>query len=203
MQPFRIHKGKVAPLDRANVDTDQIIPKQFLKRIERTGFGEFLFYDWRRGKDGRPDASFTLNQPRYADASILVAGKNFGCGSSREHAVWALEDFGFRAVIAPSFADIFANNCVQNGILAVVLDEVQVREIMRRAAEAASYQLTIDLEQRRVQDDQGFSASFQIEETTRHRLLNGLDDIGLTLLQESDIAAYEARHPVPAAAKQL
>lgn len=203
MQPFRKHKGKVAPLDRANVDTDQIIPKQFLKRIERTGFGEFLFYDWRRGKDGQLDSSFVLNQPRYAGASILVAGRNFGCGSSREHAVWALEDFGFRSVIAASFADIFANNCVQNGVLAVVLNEAEVNEIMRRAQQFPDYQLTIDLEQRKAQDDQGFSADFQIEETTRHRLLNGLDDIGLTLLQESDIAAYERKHPVPDAAKQL
>jgi 3-isopropylmalate/(R)-2-methylmalate dehydratase small subunit len=203
MQPFRVHTGKVAPLDRANVDTDQIIPKQFLKRIERTGFGEFLFYDWRRGKDGEPEASFTLNQPRYTGASILVAGKNFGCGSSREHAVWALEDFGFRSVIASSFADIFANNCVQNGVLAVVLDETEVNEILRRAAEIPNYQLTIDLEQRKVKDDHGFAAAFKIEETTRHRLLNGLDDIGLTLLQESDIAAYERTHPVSTASKQL
>jgi 3-isopropylmalate/(R)-2-methylmalate dehydratase small subunit len=203
MQPFTIHQGKVAPLDRANVDTDQIIPKQFLKRIERTGFGEFLFYDWRRGKDGQPDPSFTLNQPRYKGASILVAGKNFGCGSSREHAVWALEDFGFRSVIASSFADIFSNNCLQNGVLALVLDETEVNEIMRRATEFPNYQLTIDLEQRKVKDDHGFSATFQIEETTRHRLLNGLDDIGLTLLQESDITAYERTHPIPAASKQL
>ena len=203
MQPFRVHKGKVTPLDRANVDTDQIIPKQFLKRIERTGFGEFLFYDWRRGKDGQFDPSFTLNQPRYAGASILVAGKNFGCGSSREHAVWALEDFGFRSVIAPAFADIFANNCVQNGVLTVVLTETEVSEIVRRASEIPNYQLTIDLAQRSVKDDSGFSASFPIEESTRHRLLNGLDDIGLTLLEEADIAAYEGRHPVPTASQQL
>src|SRR5579871_154337 len=128
MQAFRIHQGKVAPLLRANVDTDQIIPKQFLKRIEKTGFGEFLFYDWRRGADGNPDSSFPLNQARYAGASVLVAGKNFGCGSSREHAVWALNDFGFRAVIAPSFADIFANNCVKNGVLTVVLSEKDVSD---------------------------------------------------------------------------
>ncbi len=146
MQPFRKHTGKVAPLDRANIDTDQIIPKQFLKRIERTGFGEFLFYDWRRTKDGSQDPSFSLNQPRYKGASILVAGKNFGCGSSREHAVWALEDFGFRAVIAPSFADIFANNCVKNGVLTVVLTEEEVEEIVRRATELPNYQLAIDLE---------------------------------------------------------
>ena len=135
MKPFRTHKGRVAPLHRANVDTDQIIPKQFLKRIERTGFGEFLLYDWRRTSDGKHDPSFVLNHPRYTGASVLVAGKNFGCGSSREHAVWALEDFGFRVLIAPSFADIFANNCVKNGVLTVVLSEDEVAEIARRAAE--------------------------------------------------------------------
>jgi 3-isopropylmalate/(R)-2-methylmalate dehydratase small subunit len=193
MQPFRIHTGKVAPLDRANVDTDQIIPKQFLKRIERTGFGEFLFYDWRRAKDGTPDPSFSLNQPRYAGASILVTGKNFGCGSSREHAVWALEDFGFRAVIAPSFADIFANNCAKNGVLTVLLGEAAVAEIIRRAGEIPNYRITVDLEQCKVHDQQGLSASFPIDEFTRHCLLNGLDDIGLTLQHEADIAAYEAK----------
>jgi len=194
MQPFRIHKGKVAPLDRANIDTDQIIPKQFLKRIERTGFGEFLFYDWRRARDGSPDCSFSLNQPRYAGASILVTGKNFGCGSSREHAVWALEDFGFRAVIASSFADIFANNCVKNGILTVVLTEEELSEITRRATEVPDYQLTVDLESCKVHDQQGFSASFQVDEFTRHCLLEGLDDIGLTLQHQAEIAEYEARH---------
>jgi 3-isopropylmalate/(R)-2-methylmalate dehydratase small subunit len=203
MQPFHSHRGKVVPLDRANVDTDQIIPKQFLKRIERTGFGEFLFYDWRRGKDGQPDLSFALNQPRYLGTSILVAGKNFGCGSSREHAVWALEDFGFRSVISSSFADIFANNCLQNGMLAVVLDETEVNEIMRRAVEFPDYHLTIDLGQRSMRDELGFSTTFKIEETTRRRLLDGLDDIGLTLLQETEIAAYERLHPLPAASKRL
>ncbi len=194
MQPFRIHEGKVAPLDRANIDTDQIIPKQFLKRIERTGFGEFLFYDWRRAKDGTAEPSFSLNQPRYAGASILATGKNFGCGSSREHAVWALEDFGFRAVIAPSFADIFANNCAKNAVLTVLLGEPAVAEIMRRAAEIPDYRITVDLEQCKVHDPQGLSASFPIDQFTRHCLLNGLDDIGLTLQHEADIAAYEARH---------
>lgn len=203
MKPFRVHQGRVAPLHRANVDTDQIIPKQFLKRIERAGFGEFLFYDWRRSKEGKLDPNFPLNQPRYAGASILVAGKNFGCGSSREHAVWALEDFGFRAVIAPSFADIFTNNCVQNGVLTVVLIEDQVSELARRATEIPDYHLTIDLEKRRVNDAHGFSADFQIEESTRHRLLNGLDDIGLTLQHEAEIASYERQHPVPAASQQL
>ncbi len=196
MHPFRIHKGKVAPLDRANIDTDQIIPKQFLKRIERTGFGEFLFYDWRRGKDGSQDPSFSLNQSRHAGASVLVTGKNFGCGSSREHAVWALEDFGFRTVIAPSFADIFANNCVKNGVLTVVLSEEEVAEITRRAAEHPDYQLVVDLEQCKVEDERGFSAAFQIDDFTRHCLLEGLDDIGLTLQHQSEIAAYESKHPV-------
>src|SRR6266704_6399696 len=163
MKPFRVHRGKVAPLERANIDTDQIIPKQFLKRIERTGFGEFLFYDWRRTSDGRLDPAFSLNQPRYSGASVLVAGKNFGCGSSREHAVWALEDFGFRAEIAPSFADIFANNCVKNGVLTVVMKEEESSEITRRAIELPHYQLTVDLERCKVEDDHGFSASFQID----------------------------------------
>jgi len=196
MQPFRVHTGKVAPLNRANVDTDQIIPKQFLKRIEKTGFGEFLFYDWRRTADGQPDPSFPLNQPRYAGASILATDKNFGCGSSREHAVWALENAGFRAVIAPSFADIFANNCVQNGVLAVVLAEGEVGEIIRRAQEMPEYRVTVDLEQKKVRDDHGFSASFQLDDFVRHRLLEGLDDIGLTLQHAAEIAAYEVHHPL-------
>jgi 3-isopropylmalate/(R)-2-methylmalate dehydratase small subunit len=194
MQPFRKHKGRVAPLYRANIDTDQIIPKQFLKRIERTGFGEFLFFDWRRLKDGGPDPSFVLNQPRYAGTSILVIGRNFGCGSSREHAVWAIADFGFRAVIAPSFADIFANNCVKNGVLAVVLSEDDVSQIARRAEELAGYEITVDLEQCMVHDERGLSTSFVLDEFTRQCLLQGLDDIGLTLQHEAEIAAYEARH---------
>ena len=147
MKPFRTHTGIVAPLDRANVDTDQIIPKQFLKRIERTGFGQFLFYDWRLTPDGTLDPEFILNQPRYKGASILVADRNFGCGSSREHAPWALDDYGFRAVIAPSFADIFSNNCVKNGLLTVVLPEAQVSKLMKRAKETEGYRATIDLEQ--------------------------------------------------------
>jgi 3-isopropylmalate/(R)-2-methylmalate dehydratase small subunit len=194
MQPFRTHKGGVAPLKRANVDTDQIIPKQFLKRIERTGFGEFLFFDWRRGSDGKPDPSFPLNDPRYRGASVLVVGRNFGCGSSREHAVWALEDFGFRVLIAPSFAEIFANNCVKNGVLTVVLSEDEADEVARRAAEVPDYEITVDLEHRKVHDAHGFSTAFQIDEFTRHCLLAGLDDIGLTLQHESEISAYEARH---------
>jgi 3-isopropylmalate/(R)-2-methylmalate dehydratase small subunit len=199
MQPFRIHQGKVAVLDRANIDTDQIIPKQFLKRIERTGFGQFLFYDWRRRADGKPDLSFALNQERYAGASLLVTGRNFGCGSSREHAVWALADFGFRAIVAASFADIFASNCAQNGVLTVVLSAEEVAEISRRAEQLPAYELTIDLEKQEARDNHGLRGLFQVEASTRHRLLNGLDDIALTLVEEANIAAYEARHPVPRA----
>jgi 3-isopropylmalate/(R)-2-methylmalate dehydratase small subunit len=199
MQPFRKHAGKVVPLYRANIDTDQIIPKQFLKRIEKTGFGQFLFNDWRRKPDGMPEPEFVLNQPQYSGASILVAGKNFGCGSSREHAVWALADYGFRAVIAPSFADIFANNCVKNGVLTVVLSDNEVEEIARRAREIPDYQLTLDLEQCAARDGSGLSARFSIDDFTRHCLLEGLDDIGLTLQRDAEISAYESRHPVPAA----
>jgi 3-isopropylmalate/(R)-2-methylmalate dehydratase small subunit len=209
MNPFRTHRGRVAPLDRVNVDTDQIIPKQFLKRIERTGFGQFLFYDWRFSADGRKNADsvqgkiavdqFVLDQPRYKGASILVAGRNFGCGSSREHAVWALADFGFRAVISSSFADIFANNSTKNGFLTVLLSESEVAELMRRTRETNDYQLTIDLEQREVRDEQGFLAKFPVDEFVRHCLLNGLDDIGLTLQHEAEITAFEARHPVSVA----
>jgi 3-isopropylmalate/(R)-2-methylmalate dehydratase small subunit len=194
MKPFRKHKGRVVPLDRVNVDTDQIIPKQFLKRIERTGFGEFLFYDWRHKRDGSKDESFVLDQPRYQRATILLAGKNFGCGSSREHAVWALADYGFRAVIAPSFADIFSNNSAKNGFLNVILREEEVSELVRRAQEKEDYQLTVDLELKKVYDDHGFEASFEMDEFTRHCLLEGLDDIGLTLQHETAIAAYEKGH---------
>ncbi|MGH9494692.1 MAG: 3-isopropylmalate dehydratase small subunit [Candidatus Sulfotelmatobacter sp.] len=201
MKPFTVHRGRVAPLDRVNVDTDQIIPKQFLKRVEKTGFGQFVFYDWRFSAEGRKNPEFVLHQPRYAGASILVAGKNFGCGSSREHAVWALSDFGFRAVIASSFADIFANNSTKNGFLTVRLTEDEVATVMRRAQEIDDYSITVDLEKREVRDDQGFHATFPIDDFIRHCLLNGLDDIGLTLQHESDIAAYEARHPAPAALK--
>jgi 3-isopropylmalate/(R)-2-methylmalate dehydratase small subunit len=193
MKPFRAHKGRVAPLERDNIDTDQIIPKQFLKRIERTGFGEFLFYDWRRSAG---EQSFVLDDPRYKASSILVAGKNFGCGSSREHAVWALTDFGFRGVIAPSFADIFASNSVKNGFLPVVLQGEEVEQISRRAHEKDGYQLTIDLEQRTVHDEHGFSATFQIDDFTRHCLLEGLDEVGLTLQHESELSSYERSHPV-------
>ena len=199
MKPFRQHRGRVAPLDRVNIDTDQIIPKQFLKRIERTGFGQFLFYDWRFAADGKKNADFVLDEPRYEGASILVAGKNFGCGSSREHAVWALADFGFRAVISSSFADIFATNSTKNGFLTVRLSEDEAAGVMGRSREVNDYQLTIDLERCEVRDDQGFRAKFPVDEFVRHCLLNGLDDIGLTLQHEVEIAAYEALHPVPPA----
>jgi 3-isopropylmalate/(R)-2-methylmalate dehydratase small subunit len=199
MKPFTIHRGRVAPLDRVNVDTDQIIPKQFLKRIERTGFGQFLFYDWRFDADGKKNADFVLDEPRYEGASILVAGKNFGCGSSREHAVWALADFGFRAVISSSFADIFANNSTKNGFLTVQLTEDEVAELTQRAQEIGDYQLAIDLEKCEVRDETDFRAKFSMDEFVRHCLLNGLDDIGLTLQHEAEIATYEARHPAPKA----
>jgi 3-isopropylmalate/(R)-2-methylmalate dehydratase small subunit len=197
MQTFRVLRGVVAPLDRANVDTDQIIPKQFLKRIEKTGFGEFAFYDWRHNASGEKDPSFVLNQPSYQKATILVAGKNFGCGSSREHAVWALVDFGFRAVIAPSFADIFSNNSLKNGLLNVTLPEGKVNELLRRAAKTANYQLTVDLEKCEVSDQQDFREPFSIDAFSRQCLLEGLDDIGLTLQHQAEITAYEARHTLP------
>jgi len=199
MKAFTVHRGRVAPLDRVNVDTDQIIPKQFLKRIEKTGFGKFLFYDWRFVGDGQPNPDFVLNDPRYEGATILVAGKNFGCGSSREHAVWALGDYGFRAVISSSFADIFANNSTKNGFLTVHLTEEEVAELLRRAQDVDNYQITVDLEKCQVHDGQGFSATFSVNDFVRHCLLNGLDDIGLTLQHEEAVAAYEAHHPVPAA----
>jgi 3-isopropylmalate/(R)-2-methylmalate dehydratase small subunit len=191
MTPFKTHTGLVALLDRANVDTDQIIPKQFLKRIERTGFGEFLFYDWRYLPDGQLNPSFELNRPRYRGASILVAGKNFGCGSSREHAPWALGEYGFRAIIAPSFADIFANNCFKNGMLPIALSDSEVGTIMERVERAEGYELTVDLERQVVEDATGLSIQFVVDEFQRHCLLDGLDDIGLTLRHEESIRAYE------------
>jgi 3-isopropylmalate/(R)-2-methylmalate dehydratase small subunit len=195
MKPFRTHSGLVALLNRANVDTDQIIPKQFLKRIERTGFGEFLFNDWRYSPSGELDETFPLNQSRYRGATILVTGKNFGCGSSREHAPWALADFGFRAIIAPSFADIFANNCLKNGLLPVVLSDTEVAELGRRAEEIDNYEAMVSLEQQEVTDALGFTATFAVDEFQRQCLLQGLDDIDLTLQHEATISAYEERHP--------
>ncbi|MBI3974202.1 MAG: 3-isopropylmalate dehydratase small subunit [Chloroflexi bacterium] len=193
MEPFIRHTGVVAPLDRVDVDTDQIIPKQFLKRIERTGFGQFAFFDWRYNEDGTPNPEFELNRPGYEGASVLVAGRNFGCGSSREHAPWALEDMGFRTIIAPSYADIFFNNCFKNGMLPVVLPEATVNEIMARAKERPGYQVTVDLEKQTVEDEEGLVAPFDVDPFRRHCLLNGLDDIGLTLQHADEIAHYEQK----------
>ena len=198
MRPFAKETGIVAPLPRPNVDTDQIIPAQFMKRIERTGYGPFLFFAWRYLPDGKPNPSFELNAPGYQGAGILVAGRNFGCGSSREHAPWALDGYGIRAIIASSFADIFRNNCFQNGILTVVLPEEHVNLLIQKAKAKPGYKLTVDLEQKRVSDSEGFSATFDIEEFKRHCLLNGLDDIGLTLRHEDRIRAYEQRLPAAA-----
>jgi 3-isopropylmalate/(R)-2-methylmalate dehydratase small subunit len=197
MQPFTTHTGLVAAMDRANVDTDQIIPKQFLKRIERSGYGPFLFFDWRYLEDnGVPNPAFELNQPEVRGASILLARRNFGCGSSREHAVWAIENYGFRAVIAPSFADIFYNNCFKNGILPIRLSEEQVDDLFERFARFPGYELTVSLEHLLITDNHGLSLPFTIDESRRHYLLNGLDDIALTLQHENKIAAYESRQAV-------
>ena len=186
MDPFVKHEGVVAPINRVNVDTDQIIPKQFLKRIERTGFGQFLFNDWRLNEDGSDNPDFILNKPGYENASVLVAGRNFGSGSSREHAPWALQDYGFRCIIAPSFADIFFNNCFQNGLLPVVLPEEVVERILEKAEASPGYTLNVDLDGQRVWDnDEEISASFEIEAFRRYLLINGLDDIGLTLGQKT------------------
>jgi 3-isopropylmalate/(R)-2-methylmalate dehydratase small subunit len=193
MQPFTTHTGLVAAMDRANVDTDQIIPKQFLKRIERTGFGEFLFFDWRfldGGQQNNPQ--FELNQPAAQGASILLARRNFGCGSSREHAVWAIEQYGFRAVIAPSFADIFYNNCFKNGVLPVKLSEEQVEDLFARTVKYAPYRLTVDLEKCESRDEHGLRLAFEVDPFRRHSLLHGLDDIGLTLAHADKITAFEA-----------
>ncbi|MDE2848368.1 MAG: 3-isopropylmalate dehydratase small subunit [Gemmatimonadota bacterium] len=190
-EPFTTHTGLAVPLDRINVDTDQIIPKQFLKRIERTGFGQFLFYDWRFTGDGSPDPGFVLNEDRYRDATILLTGDNFGCGSSREHAPWALQDYGFRVIIAPSFADIFYNNCFKNGLLPVVLPGDTVRRMLRNAAEQRPYSISVDLEEQVVAEPRGASHRFEVDPFLRHFILKGLDEIGWTLQYEDDIAAYE------------
>lgn len=194
MQPFKTITSLVAPLDRTNVDTDQIIPKQFLKRIERTGYGDFLFFDWRQTPEGNPIPEFVLNDHRYKGAQILVAGKNFGCGSSREHAAWALSDFGFRCVIAPTFADIFFSNAGKNGIVLVRLSEEQVDRLLGNAQNVPNYQVTVSLEQQKVTDAQGFEASFEIDPFRKFCLLEGLDDIGLTLRHAAALDAYETQH---------
>ena len=193
MEAFKEHVGLVVPLDRINVDTDQIIPKQFLKRIERTGFGEFLFYDWRYLENGEPNPSFVLNEPRYRSASILIAGVNFGCGSSREHAPWALQQYGFKAILAPSFADIFRNNCYKNGILPITLPADVIADLSDAARATEGYRLMIDLETQSVVCPDGTSHPFEIGDFEKHCLLNGLDEIGWTLQFAADIAAFEAR----------
>ncbi|WP_170006078.1 3-isopropylmalate dehydratase small subunit [Bacillus fonticola] len=193
MEPIRLHEGLVYPLNRANIDTDQIIPKQFLKGIERQGFGQFLFFNWRYDSDGKLRDDFSLNDEKYRGASILVAGENFGCGSSREHAPWAIEDFGFKVIIAPSYADIFYNNSVKNGILLVQLPETQV-ELLTKRAETDSYRVSIDLEKQLVSDTKGFEAPFDIPSYHKEMLLNGWDEISVTLTQEDKITTYEQNH---------
>jgi 3-isopropylmalate/(R)-2-methylmalate dehydratase small subunit len=190
MEPLNIHQGLVYPLNRSNIDTDQIIPKQFLKRIERSGFGQFLFYHWRFDDEGNLRPDFSLNDPKYQNASILVAGENFGCGSSREHAPWAVQDFGFKIVIAASYADIFKNNCVKNGILPIQISDEQVQYIIRKA-ESEEYQLTVDLENQVVYDNEGFKVSFDIAPYPKVMLLNGWDEIGVTLTYEDKIKQFE------------
>jgi 3-isopropylmalate/(R)-2-methylmalate dehydratase small subunit len=198
MQPINILTSTAAPLDISNIDTDQIIPKQFLKRIERTGYGEFLFFDWRRiqeGPDsGKPNTSFVLNNSAYKGAKILIAGKNFGCGSSREHAAWALTDFGFLAVIAPSFADIFYSNAGKNGMILVRLPESDIELLTARSKANPNHQITINLEAQTITNDEGFSAKFDIDPFRKYCLLNGLDDIGLTLRHKSELDTYESKH---------
>ena len=196
MRAFTRHTGLVLPMDRSNVDTDQIIPKQFLKRIERTGFGPFLFFDWRYLADGSPNPEFELNLPRYTGASVLLARRNFGCGSSREHAPWALENYGFRVIIAPSFADIFYNNCFKNGLLPIRLDERAVDDLFQRARQHEGYRLTADLEQAVLHDEFGLGLSLAVDPFRRQCLLEGLDDVALTLEHEEKILAYERAHGI-------
>jgi len=194
MEPFKTLTSTVAPLDRTNVDTDQIIPKQFLKRIERTGYGDFLFFDWRQTPEGKAVPEFVLNDTRYKDAKILIAGKNFGCGSSREHAAWALNDFGFRVVIAPTFADIFFSNAGKNGIVLVRLNENEVETLLRNAQSIPGYKLTVSLLDQTVTDDREFKATFEVDPFRKYCLLEGLDDIGLTLRHAAALDNYETEH---------
>lgn len=201
MEAFKTHTGLVGPVDRVNVDTDAIIPKQFLKRIERTGFGQFLFFEWRFDQEGKEIPEFNLNKPRYQGASVLLSRANFGCGSSREHAPWAIQDYGFKVIIAPSFADIFYNNCFKNGILPIKLSEEQVEELFQRTTGQEGYKLTVDLENKVITDNAGLSIPFQLDEHRRQFLLLGLDDIGLTLQHEDAIAVYEAKHAARLGAK--
>ncbi|MFC5448158.1 3-isopropylmalate dehydratase small subunit [Paenibacillus aestuarii] len=194
MEAFKQHTGLVGPVDRVNVDTDAIIPKQFLKRIERSGFGQFLFFEWRWDEAGNVIESFPLNQERFQGASVLISRANFGCGSSREHAPWAIQDFGFRVIVAPSYADIFYNNCFKNGILPIKLSEEQVEDLFQRTAKHDGYKLHVDLETNKLTDDYGLSIEFALDEHRRQFLLQGLDDIGLTLQHADKISAYEELH---------
>ena len=196
MKPFTKHNGLVVPMDRSDVDTDQLVPKQFLKRIERSGFGKFLFFDWRYLDDGSDNPEFELNRPEYKGATILLARRNFGCGSSREHAPWGIADYGFRVVIASSFADIFFNNSFKNGILLIRFSEETIDDLFKRTAAHPGYRLTVDLEKKEITDDFGLSLPFEIDDFRRTRLLNGLDDIALTLQHEAEIAAYEKAHGI-------
>ncbi len=198
MQPFTTHSGLAAPMDRLNVDTDQMVPKQFLKLLTRKGYGRVLFYDWRYLPGEKPNPDFVLNLPRYQGASILLARANFGCGSSREHAPWALLDYGFRVVIAPSFADIFHNNCLKNGILTVTLPETQIDELFRRTESESGCKLTVDLHKQTVSGDNGLEFHFDIDPFHKQVLLEGLDDIGMTLKHEPEISTYEKNHPMKA-----
>lgn len=192
MNKFTRHTGRAVAIDLANIDTDQIIPKQFLKRIERSGYGEFLFYDWRFAPDGSAVEDFILNRPESAGASILIAGENFGCGSSREHAPWSLLDYGFRVIIAPSFADIFYNNSFKSGLLPVRLSPEEVSILSQRVSTDPTHEISVDLESSTVTDDDGFAAAFEVDEFRKFCLMNGFDDIGLSLQHESSISAYEA-----------
>lgn len=195
MNKFKTHTGLAAPLYQANIDTDQIIPKQFLKSIKRTGFGVSLFNDWRYLSNGEPNPEFTLNQPKYSGASVLLAGKNFGCGSSREHAPWALEDFGFRVIIASAFADIFYNNCFKIGLLPIILEEEKVAELVKKAESLENYEITVDLENQKISDEYGFELNFEVDSFRKYCLINGLDDIGLTLQHEDKISSFEKIRP--------
>jgi 3-isopropylmalate/(R)-2-methylmalate dehydratase small subunit len=195
MQKFTTHSGKAVPLFLANIDTDQIVPKKFLLRVERAGFREALFYDWRVLNDGTPNPDFVLNQPKYQGGSILLGGKNFGCGSSREHAPWALDDYGFRVIIAPAFADIFYNNCFKIGLLPIILPEEQVAQLVEKAETLDNYQITVDLKNQKVSDLLGFDSTFEVDDFRKYCLLNGLDDICLTLQHADKISAFEKTRP--------
>ncbi len=194
MKPFKSNNGVVMPMDRTNIDTDAIIPKQFLKRIERSGFGQYLFYEFRFDENDQPIKTSIFNEPKYAGASILISRANFGCGSSREHAPWALEDYGFRVIIAPSYADIFYNNCFNNGILPIKLENSLMDTLFEKTSSKDGYKMMVDLDTQTIKDNEGLVINFDIDPFYKHKLLNGLDDIGLTLLKEDKIAAYEKNH---------